>query len=271
MTPLHLTAQVNAWESAVELLQGNTLGSPTKLDEILEEENENGESVLHFAARSGCLNVVEELLKKKVVRQILNATAAGNQTPLHVAARNDHAKICEVLLRKGANPYARADGMTPFDLAIMMGSLNSAEVLRKYCSVNGESVAVDDVAEIKEEATVNKLSMQLDSILMQGIIYEKLMRNAKYKIIVDFAKDKSSTKIEDKNAQPKRINLYSNPSDEWEELLRKRDESTNRSMETRMTEMAAHLLEMTRMLKAIQASQQASPAVQQASQAERSS
>ncbi|CAJ0926435.1 unnamed protein product, partial [Mesorhabditis belari] len=128
-------------------------------------------------------------------------------------------------------------------------------------------VAVDDVAEIKEEATVNKLSMQLDSILMQGIIYEKLMRNAKYKIIVDFAKDKSSTKIEDKNAQPKRINLYSNPSDEWEELLRKRDESTNRSMETRMTEMAAHLLEMTRMLKAIQASQQASPAVQQASQA----
>ncbi|CAJ0926466.1 unnamed protein product, partial [Mesorhabditis belari] len=122
---------------------------------------------------------------------------------------------------------------------------------RNASSVVG--VAVDDVAEIKEEATVNKLSMQLSSILIQGIICEKLMRNAKYKIIVDFAKDKSSTKIEDKNDQPKRINLYSNPSDEWEELLRKRDESTNRSMETRMTEMAAHLLEITRMLKASQA------------------
>ncbi|CAJ0926409.1 unnamed protein product, partial [Mesorhabditis belari] len=730
--------QCGSIEGLQDLLQGKTLRNTIKLDEILEEENENGESVLHFAARSGCLNVVEELLKKKVVRQILNATAAGNRTPLHVAARNDHAKICEVLLRKGANPYARANGMTPFDLAITMGSLNSAEVLRKYCSVNGEreckmsplhyaaasgkiesvhylldsangkidlakvtndvtkrtaldiaieknnedvakellshkdwrllmdkirfvfsdetnkveigspktkreeiseekrklvtpmrllidkfpklaadvmnkcidpdqakkeicydftliddsyvveqeidgqtilkagynsdgsvikeanyffddrakkrtrlmeehplrlmaksrrkdtrkllehelvttfleyrwtngarknyllfsfvpfclfffcyilmfvfmlgdqfvdskgqmiagnetgnttlqeqisksksnfirdrsgtfesfcpqisaivllllvilviyllikeifqwwqtralywkrgnlielvvlllssiiivwrivelfqgkkynflfwpiavlsflgltlnllmllstfffllqnqdvlenplislikvsvmstgefdfsslfygddvellsvlavetpqvllvriasfivfllfivtitilfmnlytGVAVDDVAEIKEEATVNKLSMQLSLILIQGIICEKLMRNAKYKIIVDFAKDKSSTKIEDKNDQPKRINLFSNPNDEWEELLRKRDESTNRSMETRMTEMAAHLLEITRMLKASQAGQQASQAGQQARQAERSS
>ncbi|OJH31428.1 Ankyrin repeats (3 copies) [Wolbachia endosymbiont of Armadillidium vulgare] len=75
-------------------------------------------TALHHASDSGCLKIVEFLVKEKT-----NINATGGYmgwTALHHAADKGHLEIVEFLLSKGANPTATAqDGRRPRDMAVV--------------------------------------------------------------------------------------------------------------------------------------------------------
>ncbi|WP_341820057.1 ankyrin repeat domain-containing protein [Wolbachia endosymbiont (group B) of Agrotis exclamationis] len=75
-------------------------------------------TALHHASDSGCLRIVEFLVKEKA-----NINATGGYmgwTALHHAADKGHLEIVEFLLSKGANPTATAqDGRRPRNMAVV--------------------------------------------------------------------------------------------------------------------------------------------------------
>ena len=55
----------------------------------------------------------------------------GGVTPLHHAATQDHKKIAELLITKGADVNAKdEDGGTPLDVAIQFKELEIADLIR---------------------------------------------------------------------------------------------------------------------------------------------
>jgi ankyrin repeat protein len=60
----------------------------------------------------------------------LNARRADGRTCLHMAARRTDPRWAELLLQHGADPLVRMiDRSSPFDMAVMIGHLQTAEVL----------------------------------------------------------------------------------------------------------------------------------------------
>ncbi len=134
-------------------------------NETLKESRFNGRSLLHFAASSACLLVVQILLNREidpdildvgkhsplyraagtlrteagvlVIRELVQAGASidhcggvQRSTPLHEAARHGNVLIIQALLDAGANPEARdKKGLTPFDRAVNCRRQAAADLL----------------------------------------------------------------------------------------------------------------------------------------------
>ena len=76
--------------------------------DVLLAKDEDGETLLHVAARSGCKELVERLDLDVDVQN-----KDGN-TALHISAIYNHAEIARILLEKGADPFKRnKHGTTP--------------------------------------------------------------------------------------------------------------------------------------------------------------
>jgi len=100
--------------------------------------NNTGQTALHIAAAAGDLEQVERLLDAKTS---VVATDNIQQTPLHKAAQNNHAKVVEKLLvrggyqGRGSSRYLHttkdSKGQTPYDLALANGHY---EVIRSMLS-----------------------------------------------------------------------------------------------------------------------------------------
>lgn len=96
----------------------------------VNQANGQGRTPLHEAAYAGHVEVVAALLN-----QGANALAVipdGLDMPLHLALMGQHAQVAALLLERGAADVhtPRAEGVTPFYLAIENGMLDTAERLR---------------------------------------------------------------------------------------------------------------------------------------------
>ena len=67
--------------------------------------DENGGTVLHDAAASGCLTIVERLLE--LAPELVRRADRDEETPLHCAARGAHTAVVAALLRHGADKDVR--------------------------------------------------------------------------------------------------------------------------------------------------------------------
>uniref|UniRef100_A0A8C6K9Y3 Ankyrin repeat domain 28 n=1 Tax=Nothobranchius furzeri TaxID=105023 RepID=A0A8C6K9Y3_NOTFU len=105
-TPLMMAAE-NGQNNAVELLV-----SSAKADLTLQDALKN--TALHLACRKGHETSALMILEKITDRNLINATNAALQTPLHVAARNGLIVVVQELLAKGASVLAvDENGYTP--------------------------------------------------------------------------------------------------------------------------------------------------------------
>uniref|UniRef100_A0A8C5GP31 Ankyrin repeat domain 28b n=1 Tax=Gouania willdenowi TaxID=441366 RepID=A0A8C5GP31_GOUWI len=105
-TPLMMAAE-NGQTNAVELLV-----SSAKADLTLQDAVKN--TALHLACSKGHETSALLILEKISDRNLINATNAALQTPLHVAARNGLTVVVQELLTKGASVLAvDENGYTP--------------------------------------------------------------------------------------------------------------------------------------------------------------
>ncbi|KAJ5588159.1 hypothetical protein N7537_010837 [Penicillium hordei] len=78
----------------------------------------HGKTILHWAAESGAVDLVDELLTAGVDFTLQDVYG---ETPLHYAAENDHIEIVQRLVQAGADVHAtdfkRSNYRTPFDCA----------------------------------------------------------------------------------------------------------------------------------------------------------
>jgi len=91
-TPLHLAAWKGHAKACEALLKAGA--NPLVV-------NKNGGNVLHRAAIKGHHDVIQLFALHK---QLLNAQDTNSDTPLMRAAKNGHLKVCEALLKAGADP-----------------------------------------------------------------------------------------------------------------------------------------------------------------------
>lgn len=117
--PLHRAACLGLTEAVVSLL---TYGAnPTARDRM-------GETPLHKAVREGYLATVEALVEVSD----LNIRSNAGMAPLHWACITGQVEMVRLLLENGADPCLRneaMDGLTPVDLAALMGFEEICELL----------------------------------------------------------------------------------------------------------------------------------------------
>ena len=82
-------------------------------------------------------NGVESAIRVHVAKgDDLNARDSGGNSPLMIAARNNHANACRLLLESGANPdLENLDGKTATVIADEVGASEASEVLRTYSQI----------------------------------------------------------------------------------------------------------------------------------------
>ena len=118
-SPLHRAASLGLTDAVNSLLSYGA--RPTGRDHM-------GEIPLHKAAREGYAHAVEALLEVSDV----NAVSSAGMTPLHWACLAGDPEIVRLLLRHGADRWLRneaMDGLTPTDLAAVMGYENALDIL----------------------------------------------------------------------------------------------------------------------------------------------
>ncbi|KAM6948292.1 transient receptor potential cation channel subfamily A member 1a [Aplochiton taeniatus] len=95
-------------EGCTPLLYACRLGVPDSVNNMLglnvslDHKSKQKKSALHFAAEYGRFNTCERLLDSMAETRLLNEGDDNGMTPLHLASRNGHVRVVEMLLRRGA-------------------------------------------------------------------------------------------------------------------------------------------------------------------------
>lgn len=100
---------------------------PTRVDDILRIQTDQGLSPIHFAVKSGNLAVVQALRKHNVD---LNALNSANKTPIFIAASYGYAEIVKFFIQQDVNLYhVDRNFLTVIDAAINTGCVTSTRHL----------------------------------------------------------------------------------------------------------------------------------------------
>lgn len=117
--PLYNAVQRNSLTSIVRTMMNNEWGTKYDLNKI---DVAHGKTILHWAAESGAIDLVGELLTAEVDFTIHDVYG---ETPLHYAAENGHLEIVQKLVEAGADVHAKdykcRNHRTPLDCATHNG------------------------------------------------------------------------------------------------------------------------------------------------------
>ncbi|XP_076298784.1 uncharacterized protein LOC143217929 isoform X2 [Lasioglossum baleicum] len=127
-----------------EAIERNNIGDVKELINhgvSIDAKNNDGQTPLHYAAKSDKLEVVKYLIEKKGAN--VNVKDNDGQTPLHYAAKSDKLEVVKYLIeKKGANVNVKDnDGQTPLHSAAKSDKL---EVVKYLIEEEGANVNVKD-------------------------------------------------------------------------------------------------------------------------------
>ena len=110
-------------------------------EDLIIAKNEYAKNALHFACHHGNLNCVKYLMKiTKNGKPTFDVNLGDKRgyTPLHFAAQNNRAPVCQYLIEElhcEVNPTCQ-DGKTPFFWAVEQGSTEAYEYMKDIPSVD---------------------------------------------------------------------------------------------------------------------------------------
>uniref|UniRef100_A0AAQ4QHV1 Transient receptor potential cation channel, subfamily A, member 1b n=1 Tax=Gasterosteus aculeatus aculeatus TaxID=481459 RepID=A0AAQ4QHV1_GASAC len=121
-TPLHYACRLGIHDSVK-----NMLGLSGQ--DGLACKSKDKKSVLHFAAQYGRINTCQRLLETITDSRLLNEGDERGLTPLHLASREGHTKVVQLLLRKGALFHSDYKGWTCLHHAASAGYTHTMDIL----------------------------------------------------------------------------------------------------------------------------------------------
>ncbi|GMF36055.1 unnamed protein product [Phytophthora fragariaefolia] len=131
---------ISATESNFELLYQHIASGVLQDAVWLNRRDVLGRTMLHDAAEFGHANVMELLLKARVV---VDAKDSREDTPLHHAARHGRLKEVSMLLREHATPWLlNAEGKSPLYSALEIAAKRSEIPVSRTEGINSELTSV---------------------------------------------------------------------------------------------------------------------------------
>ncbi|CAG5039511.1 unnamed protein product [Parnassius apollo] len=124
-SPLHYASREGHIRSLENLI---------RLGACINLKNNNNESPLHFAARYGRYHTACQLLDSDRGTFIINESDGEGLTPLHIASREGHTRVVQLLLNRGALLHRDHNGRNPLHLAAMSGYTQTIELLHSVHS-----------------------------------------------------------------------------------------------------------------------------------------
>ncbi|XP_014647216.1 PREDICTED: transient receptor potential cation channel subfamily A member 1 [Ceratotherium simum simum] len=119
-TPLHY-----ACRQGVPVSVNNLLG----FNVSIYSKSKDKKSPLHFAASYGRINTCQRLLQDMSDTRLLNEGDLHGMTPLHLAAKNGHDKVVQLLLKRGALFLSDHNGWTALHHASLGGYTQTMKVI----------------------------------------------------------------------------------------------------------------------------------------------
>ena len=143
------------------------------------EEDKNGYQPIHIAARGWkerCVGYVEALLDLDGVDPNVRRLTGNQTTPLHEAAHRSSSKMCEVLVKAGADVNAQdADGETPLHKAIRGDHVHAAWMLMQA----GADIFIKNKRGVDVEQLAKLMRADYDTIQMFKQHKERLVREGR--------------------------------------------------------------------------------------------
>uniref|UniRef100_A0A3B5B373 Transient receptor potential cation channel subfamily A member 1-like n=1 Tax=Stegastes partitus TaxID=144197 RepID=A0A3B5B373_9TELE len=121
-TPLHYACRLGIHDSVK-----NMLGLSGQVG--LSCKSKDKKSALHFAAQYGRVNTCHRLLETIKDSRLLNEGDERGLTPLHLASKEGHTKVVQLLLRKGALFHSDYKGWTCLHHAASEGYTRTMDIL----------------------------------------------------------------------------------------------------------------------------------------------
>ncbi|XP_041670611.1 transient receptor potential cation channel subfamily A member 1b [Cheilinus undulatus] len=121
-TPLHYACRLGIHDSVK-----NMLGLSGQVG--LACKSKDKKSALHFAAQYGRINTCHRLLETITDSRLLNEGDERGLTPLHLASKEGHTKVVQLLLRKGALFHCDYKGWTCLHHAASAGYTKTMDIL----------------------------------------------------------------------------------------------------------------------------------------------
>ncbi|CAG5895906.1 unnamed protein product [Menidia menidia] len=121
-TPLHYACRLGIHDSVK-----NMLGLSGQVG--LAYKSKDKKSALHFAAQYGRINTCHRLLETITDSRLLNEGDERGLTPLHLASKEGHTKVVQLLLRKGALFHSDYKGWSCLHHAASEGYTQTMDIL----------------------------------------------------------------------------------------------------------------------------------------------